>query len=138
MTEYRIIDARDVADTAWMDAPDRGCAGTATSTFFPGRGQSQEEPRSKCDACPYTQRCLDYALAWRIEFGVWGGTSERMRRNLYRHKKVRRICALPGCGSHFLTGSLNKQDFCSQDCRQKHYLLYQRQHREEWGEEEAS
>ena len=44
--------------------------------------------RDWCSACPVRLDCLQYALLYNEEFGVWGGTTEidrkSLRRKLYR------------------------------------------------------
>ncbi|MEC7667035.1 MAG: WhiB family transcriptional regulator [Actinomycetota bacterium] len=35
-----------------------------------------------------SERCLQYALEFRIEHGVWGGASERERRRILRRRKI--------------------------------------------------
>jgi WhiB family transcriptional regulator, redox-sensing transcriptional regulator len=47
-------------------------------------GAQQREAREFCFACPVRTECLAHALDQRIEFGVWGGTTERERRALLR------------------------------------------------------
>jgi WhiB family transcriptional regulator, redox-sensing transcriptional regulator len=49
-------------------------------------GARQREARSFCKACPVRTECLAHALDHRIEFGVWGGTTERERRALLRSR----------------------------------------------------
>lgn len=39
---------------------------------------------SICGRCPVAEQCLADALDNRIEFGVWGGLTERQRRALLR------------------------------------------------------
>jgi WhiB family transcriptional regulator, redox-sensing transcriptional regulator len=48
------------------------------------RGARQREARGFCRACPVRTECLAHALDERIEFGVWGGMTERERRALLR------------------------------------------------------
>lgn len=44
--------------------------------------------------CPVLERCRDLALATREEFGVWGGLSERDRRDLRKAPQATRVeCA---------------------------------------------
>ena len=52
--------------------------------FVPGPAQN----RSKliCRSCPVCDECLAEALDNRIERGVWGGMTERERRDLLRRK----------------------------------------------------
>ena len=47
-------------------------------------GRKQREARSFCRVCPVRTECLAHALDQRIEFGVWGGMTERERRALLR------------------------------------------------------
>jgi WhiB family redox-sensing transcriptional regulator len=43
--------------------------------------------RSMCARCPIWFECLAYALADRIEFGIWGGLSAYERKILLRGSK---------------------------------------------------
>ena len=47
-------------------------------------GARQREARGFCRTCPVRTECLAHALDHRIEFGVWGGMTERQRRALLR------------------------------------------------------
>ena len=47
-------------------------------------GARQREARAICRTCPVRTECLAHALDHRIEFGVWGGMTERERRALLR------------------------------------------------------
>jgi WhiB family redox-sensing transcriptional regulator len=49
-------------------------------------GARQREVRGFCRACPVRTECLAHALDQRIEFGVWGGMTERERRALLRRR----------------------------------------------------
>jgi WhiB family redox-sensing transcriptional regulator len=48
------------------------------------RGARQREARDFCRTCPVRTECLAHALDQRVEFGVWGGMTERQRRALLR------------------------------------------------------
>ncbi|MGH3439237.1 MAG: WhiB family transcriptional regulator [Sciscionella sp.] len=50
------------------------------------RGAEQRRAKLVCIACPVRTECLAEALDSRIEFGVWGGMTERERRALLRHR----------------------------------------------------
>ncbi|WP_269805105.1 WhiB family transcriptional regulator [Pseudonocardia kujensis] len=50
------------------------------------RGAEQRRARQFCAACPVRTECLAHALDERVEFGVWGGTTERERRALLRSR----------------------------------------------------
>jgi WhiB family transcriptional regulator, redox-sensing transcriptional regulator len=49
-------------------------------------GARQREAREVCRPCPVQTECLAHALDHRIEFGVWGGLTERERRALLRRR----------------------------------------------------
>jgi WhiB family redox-sensing transcriptional regulator len=51
-------------------------------------GESARQNRAKavCSGCPVRTECLAEALDHRIEFGVWGGMTERERRALLRRR----------------------------------------------------
>ncbi|MFG2192938.1 WhiB family transcriptional regulator [Streptomyces sp. NPDC048639] len=49
-------------------------------------GALQNRAKAACVACPVRTECLSYALDHRIEFGVWGGMTERERRALLRRR----------------------------------------------------
>ncbi len=49
-------------------------------------GAAQREARAVCLACPVRLDCLADALDARMDFGVWGGMTERERRALLRRR----------------------------------------------------
>ena len=48
------------------------------------RGAEQNRAKAVCMGCPVRTECLAEALDGRINFGVWGGMTERERRALLR------------------------------------------------------
>jgi WhiB family transcriptional regulator, redox-sensing transcriptional regulator len=48
------------------------------------QGAAQRQARELCFSCPVRLECLVDALDNRIQFGVWGGMTERERRSLLR------------------------------------------------------
>jgi WhiB family redox-sensing transcriptional regulator len=44
----------------------------------------QKLVRRFCGDCPVRPECLMEALVNRIEWGIWGGTTERQRRRMLR------------------------------------------------------
>lgn len=50
--------------------------------WFPEGRDSAEPAKSICRDCPLRAQCLDWALATREPYGVWGGADERERRKL--------------------------------------------------------
>jgi WhiB family redox-sensing transcriptional regulator len=58
------------------------------ASFFPSDGVGVERARRICAECPVRMECLEYALEYRIDHGVWGGASERERRRILRSRRV--------------------------------------------------
>lgn len=49
-------------------------------------GAAQNRAKLVCLGCPVRTECLGDALDNRVEFGVWGGMTERERRALLRRR----------------------------------------------------
>lgn len=79
----------ELEPTPWTERA--GCIGSDPDLFFPGRGESCAPAKAICAPCPVRSECLDYARRWNISFGVWGGTSERERRQLPRTSRPRKL-----------------------------------------------
>jgi WhiB family redox-sensing transcriptional regulator len=79
------MDTRAERNNAWME---HGlCRQVPPATFFPNDGVGVDHARRICAACPVQSPCLEYALAERIDHGVWGGTSERERRRILKQRR---------------------------------------------------
>ncbi len=50
------------------------------------RGAAQNRAKQMCAGCPVRTECLAEALDNEIEWGVWGGMTERERRALLRRR----------------------------------------------------
>lgn len=50
------------------------------------KGAEQQGAKAVCQRCPVIAECLADALDNRVEFGVWGGMTERERRALLRKR----------------------------------------------------
>lgn len=50
------------------------------------QGAEQHRAKRVCMGCPVRTECLAEALDNRVEFGVWGGMTERERRALLRRR----------------------------------------------------
>jgi WhiB family transcriptional regulator, redox-sensing transcriptional regulator len=68
----------------WMDSA--LCKDEPRETFFPVNSAGVIAAKKICDICVVKEECLEYAIDEGIVHGVWGGTSERQRRQI---KKVR-------------------------------------------------
>lgn len=81
-TLWELLNLGAPEDTAWMR--DGLCAQTDPEAFYPEKGGTTASAKAVCQVCPVQAECLAYALARDERFGVWGGTSERERRQLRR------------------------------------------------------
>lgn len=71
----------------WMASAQ--CRDLGPQVMHPTDGHGVIDAKRVCAACPVKEPCLEYALATRQEYGVWGGTSERQRRRMHsRHLTV--------------------------------------------------
>jgi WhiB family redox-sensing transcriptional regulator len=61
------------------------CRGMDPDELFV-QGAAQNRAKTVCAACPVRTECLADALDNRVEFGVWGGMTERERRALLRKR----------------------------------------------------
>lgn len=64
------------------------CRRAEPELFFPvsAAGQSTaetERAKAVCARCPVRRECLQFALATRQAYGVWGGMSEQERRTVH-------------------------------------------------------
>lgn len=50
------------------------------------QGAAQHRAKLICRPCPVRTECLAEALDSRIQFGIWGGMTERERRALLRRR----------------------------------------------------
>jgi WhiB family transcriptional regulator, redox-sensing transcriptional regulator len=73
-------------DTEWM--ANGKCREEPPSRFFPSDGVGVDVARRICATCPMQEPCLEYALAYRIDHGVWGGASERERRRILKRRRL--------------------------------------------------
>lgn len=68
-------------DTEWGQAA--ACRNSEPDALFV-RGADQHRAKKVCLGCPVRTECLAEALDNQIEWGVWGGMTERERRALLR------------------------------------------------------
>jgi WhiB family transcriptional regulator, redox-sensing transcriptional regulator len=81
-----IISPAAEARIAWVSRAQ--CRSTDPDEFFV-RGAAQRQATVICRHCPVVAECLADALDNQMEFGVWGGMTERQRRALVkRHPNV--------------------------------------------------
>ena len=67
------------------------CAGVDPALMFPGQGDDTRPAKAVCDGCPVKAECLNHALRHHENWGIWGGTSEKERRQMRRTRRRRAI-----------------------------------------------
>jgi WhiB family redox-sensing transcriptional regulator len=85
-------------DDRWEDRA--ACRNVDPAVFFPPAGGVPAKARRICAACPVRAVCLGYALEHRLMDGVWGGTSERQRRDILGARKREPRASLCVSGRH--------------------------------------
>lgn len=70
-------------DSDW--AANAACRTTDPDSLFV-QGAAQNRAKAICMGCEVRTECLADALDNRVEFGVWGGMTERERRALLRRR----------------------------------------------------
>jgi WhiB family redox-sensing transcriptional regulator len=72
-----------MTNAEWMG---QGSCRTADPDELFVEGAAQNRAKALCTGCPVRTECLAHALDGRIEYGVWGGMTERERRSLLRRR----------------------------------------------------
>jgi WhiB family redox-sensing transcriptional regulator len=77
----------DGASMSWVDdwSAQAACRTSDPDELFV-QGAAQNRAKAVCTGCPVRTECLADALDNRVEFGVWGGMTERERRALLRRR----------------------------------------------------
>lgn len=75
-----------VGDQTWKQRDDLPCLVNPDLWFV--TGARQKKPAALCQNCPVLSTCGQWALDNRIEWGVWGGLTERDRRAVLRGTSV--------------------------------------------------
>lgn len=66
------------------------CGNCDPEMFFPRPGLTYDtaikDAKRICESCPVEDKCLDYAMKTRQEYGVWGGQSQEERATMRRRR----------------------------------------------------
>ena len=127
-----LVPLPNIMERADLSVPDdwrdrAACLGMDGELFFPGKedGSNTDNAAAKevCEGCPVRHDCLEYALEAREKYGIWGGTSERERRDLRRERGLGadRWVGCEQCGTRFLTQSQGLVKYCGNQCKQAAY-----------------
>lgn len=77
---------KQVGDRNWQK--DHACEDMDASIFYPtDKAVGVLEAKRICAQCPVKEDCLEHALKYREDFGVWGGTTEGDRVAIRRARR---------------------------------------------------
>jgi len=76
---------QEIRDGHWTASAACGSGNVSPDSLFV-EGSAQREARTVCQSCLVRLECLADALDNRMDFGVWGGMTERERRALLRRR----------------------------------------------------
>lgn len=67
------------------------CRGLRTEEWYPDSESEEPSPTvlSVCESCDVQQECLQWALDHNEKHGIWGGMSQRGRKNYVRRSRKR-------------------------------------------------
>ena len=63
------------------------CSQTDPEVFFPEKGGSTRDAKQGCELCEVREQCLEWAIDHDERFGIWGGMSERERRQVKKERR---------------------------------------------------
>ena len=64
------------------------CVGVDPDLFYPERGEDSRPAKAVCAECIVATECLEYALANRETYGIWGGRSENQREQIRKERRA--------------------------------------------------
>jgi WhiB family redox-sensing transcriptional regulator len=85
-TAVGLTPAKGVVMTWVADWPSKAACRSSDPDQLFVQGAAQNRVKTLCISCAVRTECLADALDHRIEFGVWGGMTERERRALLRRR----------------------------------------------------
>lgn len=68
--------------TDWR--PRAACRGQDPEIFYPTSGEPRRDAIIICHKCPVRTECLNEAIDFGDNHGIWGGTTPNERKNLVR------------------------------------------------------
>ena len=75
-------------------ADDAACRGSNTDQFFVSTSESSRPAKRICAECKVKDECLDWAAAYKITFGIWGGMTVKDRRKIARELVTAGVCSV--------------------------------------------
>jgi WhiB family redox-sensing transcriptional regulator len=69
------------------------CRGVEPEVFFPVSDDDAWRAKEICASCNVRETCLAFSLTNRERYGVWGGVTEKERKDMFRRGTAQRILA---------------------------------------------
>lgn len=102
------------------ELPGALCPQTDPEVFFPEPGGSPAAAKEICGTCEARPDCLALALSLGNVMGVWGGLTERERKDLKRTAGLPTRLTCRGCGEEFTRPTPgSRAAYCGDLCRHK-------------------
>ena len=78
------------------------CRHIGINAFFLEGGNQYlyRSAKAICNSCIHRQSCLDYALAHKIDDGIWGGLTRNERRRILRSQRRDLTPSDPAISAH--------------------------------------
>jgi WhiB family transcriptional regulator, redox-sensing transcriptional regulator len=73
------------AEFEWQDRA--LCRSASLELFYSLEEADTRRALALCERCEVRAPCLAFAMEHREHFGVWGGTTERERRRIFRRER---------------------------------------------------
>jgi len=104
-------------DHSWRDRA--ACRGMGPDLFFPERGELTDEAKAVCQGCPVSHACFIFAVQSGEHHGIWGGKSERQRRDVRSQTVIQQNPILHGTEQGYTAHWRRNIPACD-DCRWAH------------------
>lgn len=75
-------------DLEWQERAN--CRTADLEVFYSTEEEDIRSALAYCRTCAVREACRDHAMTYREAFGVWGGTTERERRRVFRAERRNR------------------------------------------------
>jgi WhiB family transcriptional regulator, redox-sensing transcriptional regulator len=76
------------AELDWQERA--ACRSARLDLFYACEDEHVRRALALCQRCEVRVACLEFAMEHREHFGVWGGTTERERRRVFRRARRER------------------------------------------------
>lgn len=83
--QHELPKMRPAPDPDWADLA--ACIDKPQQWWFPDHPRMTPQARVICDTCPVQPDCLEHAIRYGEDHGIWGGRSEEERHRIRRNTR---------------------------------------------------